>query len=74
MDNTITDHELTEFLRRTEEAANGYLQGDVDRYLELLHHANDFTLLRPNGGPATRYQERGAELGSWPIPFRDGEA
>ena len=48
MDTTITDQELTEFLRRGEEAATAYLQGDVERYLDLLHHAEGFTLLRPN--------------------------
>ena len=74
MDNTIIDHELTEFVRRAEEAANAYLRGDVDRYLDLLHHANGFTLLRPNGGPASRHEERAAELRSWPNPLRDGEA
>jgi ketosteroid isomerase-like protein len=74
VDNTITDHELTEFVRRAEEAANAYVRGDVDRYLDLLHHANGFTLLRPNGGPASRHEERAAELRSWPNPFRDGEA
>ena len=73
MDNTITDHELTEFVRPAEEAANAYLRG-VDHYLDLLHHANGFTLLRPNGGPASRHEERAAELRSWPNPFRDGEA
>jgi ketosteroid isomerase-like protein len=31
-------------------------------------------LLRPNGGPASRHEERAAELRSWPNPFRDGEA
>lgn len=50
---TITDQELTEFIRRAEEAATAYVQGAVDRYLDLLHHADGFTLMRPNGGPAS---------------------
>ena len=74
MDTTITDQELTEFVRRAEEAATAYVQGDVDRYLDLLHHADGFTLLPPDGGPASRHRERAAELRSWRSPFRDGEA
>jgi ketosteroid isomerase-like protein len=31
MDTTITDLELTEFVRRAEEAADAFVQGDVDR-------------------------------------------
>lgn len=73
MDTTISDQELTEFVRRAEEAATAYVQGDVERYLHLLQHADGFTLLRPTGGPATRHQERAAELRSWPNPLRDGE-
>jgi ketosteroid isomerase-like protein len=71
---TITDQELTEFIRRAEEAATAYVQGDVDRYLDLLHHADGFTLMRPNGGPASRHEDRATELRSWPNPLRDGEA
>ena len=74
MGTPITDQELSEFRRRTEEAATAYVQGDVDGYLELLHHADGFTLMRPNGGPASRHEERAAELRSWPNPLRDGEA
>ena len=74
MGTTITDQELTEFIRRAEEAATAYLQGDWDRYLDLLHYADGFTLMRPNGRPASRHEERAAELRSWRNPFRDGEA
>jgi hypothetical protein len=38
------------------------------------HHADGFTLMRPNGGPASRHEDRAAELRSWPNPLRDGEA
>lgn len=74
METTITDQELTEFVRRAEEAAVAYVQGDVNHYLELVKHAEGFTLLPPRGGPASRHQERAAELRSWPSPFREGEA
>ena len=71
---TITDEDLTEFVLRAEEAATAYVQGDVNRYLSLVHHEDGFTLLRPDGGPASRHPKRAAELESWRSPFRDGEA
>lgn len=69
----ITDEELADFVRRAEEATSAYMSGDMDRYLDLVHHADGFTLLRPDGGPASRHRERAAELSSWGSPFRDGE-
>ena len=30
----------------------------MDRYLELIHHAEEFTLLPPYGGPAGRHEHR----------------
>ncbi len=74
MDTTITDQKLTEFVRRTEEAAAAWVQGDMDGYLDRVHHANGFTLLAPLGGPPSRHQERAAEFKEWHSPFRDGEA
>jgi ketosteroid isomerase-like protein len=71
---TNTDQDLTEFVRRAEEAAAAFMQGDVDRYLDLVHHADGFTLLPPNGGPASRHPNRAAEFEGWRSPFRDGEA
>jgi len=74
MDTTITGQELAEFVRRAEEAAEAYVQGDMGRYLDHVQHAEGFTLLPPYGGPPGRHQERSAELASWQSPFRDGEA
>ena len=58
MEERISDEELTEFVRRTEEAADAWVRGDMDRYLDLIHHARGFTLLAPFGGPATQHDER----------------
>ena len=55
MGDRITDDELTEFVRGTEEAADAWVRGDMDRYLELIHHARVsrcWPLLVP--GDATR--------------------
>ena len=51
--------------RRAEEAARAYVSGDVDLYLELVHHARGFTLLPPFGGPFSAHEDRRAEVRSW---------
>jgi hypothetical protein len=32
MDERISDHDLSEFIRQNEEAADAYVRGDMDRY------------------------------------------
>lgn len=56
---------MSALLRGAEEAARAYLSGDVDRYLDLVHHARGFTLLPPFGGPASAHEDRRAEVRSW---------
>jgi len=74
MDSTSTDEDLHELVRRTEVAADAWVRGDMDRYLDLVHHAAGFTLMPPNGGPASRHEDRRAEFSGWITPFADGEA
>jgi ketosteroid isomerase-like protein len=68
------DGELAGFVRHAEEAADAWVRGDMNRYLDLVHHAAGFTLLPPTGGPASRHQDRAAEFSGWVSPFADGEA
>jgi ketosteroid isomerase-like protein len=74
MDATSTEDDLPEFVQRVEEAADAWVRGDMNRYLDLVHHAAGFTLMPPNGGPASRHENRGAEFSGWTTPFTDGEA
>jgi len=74
MDERISDEELTEFVRRTEEAADAWVRGDMDRYLDLVHHAQGFTLLAPFGGPATQHEERAEGVRASADYFQGGEA
>ncbi|HEY5848159.1 MAG TPA: DUF4440 domain-containing protein [Microlunatus sp.] len=74
MDKIITDEQLTELIRSTEQAADAYVRGDMDDYLSLMHHARGFTLLPPYGGPASRHENRPEEIRSSPALFRGGEA
>lgn len=45
--------ELAGLLRRTDLANAALLRGDIGGYLELISHAEDFTLMTPFGGPPT---------------------
>ncbi|SRR6266536_3943520 len=49
----ITDEELGKLAERVREAAGALMQGDIRRYLALVNHAPDYTLMPPTGGPTT---------------------
>jgi hypothetical protein len=71
---TITDEELADLVRRTEEATAAFICGDMRRYLELTPHAPGFTLMNPFGGPPTRYDNRAESLEKVAGYFAGGEA
>jgi hypothetical protein len=50
----VTDEELAELIRRTAEAASAFMRGEIRRYLMLITHADDYTLMAPFGGEPTR--------------------
>ncbi len=70
----MTDEDRNEFVRSVEEAADAWVRGDMSPYLDLVHHAPGSTLLAPDGGPASRHENRAAEFSGWISPFADGEA
>ena len=47
----ITDEELGKLVERVRETTAALMQGDVRRYLGLVNHAPDYTLMPPTGGP-----------------------
>jgi ketosteroid isomerase-like protein len=63
---SITDKELTGLIQRTAEANSAFMRGDMSRYLTLITHADDYTLMAPFGGAPKRgfdvSSERLAEL------------
>ena len=63
---SITEEELADLVRRTAEANSAFMRGDMGRYLALITHADDHTLMAPFGGAPTRgfdtSSERLAEL------------
>jgi len=70
----ITDEELADLIRRTEEATLAFMRGDMSRYLELTPHARGFTLMNPFGGVPTRYDNRAESLAKAASYFKAGEA
>jgi hypothetical protein len=71
---TISDDELAELVRRTEEATTAFMRGDMDRYIALTPHARGFTLMNPFGGPPNRYEDRTESLREAADYFKRGEA
>ena len=51
---TAADHELDELVRRVTEAAEALIRGDAERYVALIRHADDYTLMSPYGGDTVR--------------------
>lgn len=50
----VGDEEVSGLVERAAEAASAFIRGDMRRYVELIEHADDYTLLAPFGG-APRY-------------------
>jgi ketosteroid isomerase-like protein len=71
---TISDPELAELVRRTEEATSAFMRGDMERYLALTLHARGYTLMNPLGGLPTRYEDRSESLREAADYFKAGDA
>jgi Domain of unknown function (DUF4440) len=70
----ISDKELAELVRRTEEATTLFMRGEMDRYLELTEHASGYTLMNPLGGPPQQFEDRAESLRESAGFFQGGEA
>jgi ketosteroid isomerase-like protein len=73
-DERITDEELAELVRRTEDATSAWMRGDMERYLTLTSHIQGFTLMNPFGGAPARYEERTESIRAAAGYFQGGEA
>ncbi len=74
MSQPLSDKDLDVFVLEAEEAAGAYVRGDMERYVELVHHAEQFTLLPPYGGPANRHENRAETVRASVGFIKDGEA
>jgi len=49
----MTHEELAALVDRVREATGALMRGDIRRYLALVNHAPDYTLMSPTGGPTS---------------------
>ena len=57
----FTDEDFADLIQRVEDAAIAYINGEMDTYLTLIKHADDYTLMQPFGGAVTRGFDASAE-------------
>jgi ketosteroid isomerase-like protein len=72
---TTSDDELAGLVRQQAEAASAFMRGDMTRYLELIKHADDYTLMAPFGGePRHGFDESPEYKAELERYFTDGDA
>ena len=69
----VTGADVTELVRHTAEAASAYIRGDIRKYLTLIKHGDDYTLMPPYGGEPRRGFDAKEALETTPKMFRGGE-
>jgi ketosteroid isomerase-like protein len=65
---------VTDLIEQARQATAAYIQGDIHRYLALIEHAEDYTLMPPYGGEPRRGFDVAEALETTPKMFRGGEA
>lgn len=67
--------DVEDLVRTTAEAASAIIAGDIRRYVELIRHADDYTLMPPYGGDTWRgFDDSPEALDAMARFFRGGEA
>jgi ketosteroid isomerase-like protein len=49
----VTDADLAELIELVAEATSAFIRGDMRRYVALIKHTDDYTLMSPTGGDTT---------------------
>ena len=74
-DGDTTESEVADLVRRCADAAAAFIRGDMRTYLELITHADDYTLLAPFGGePRHGFDSSDEALQGMAQYFTGGEA
>lgn len=70
-----SEQELVDLVRNSEVRASAFMRGDMDRWSGMTRIADDFTLMQPFGGEASRGFDNGPErLAQLASYFRNGDA
>ena len=71
----ISEQDITALIARWSEAAQLYMDGDLRAYAAIARHAEDYTLLPPNGGDARSGFDGSDDAVEWTArTFRGGQA
>ena len=71
----ISEQDITALIARWSEAAQLIMNGDLRAYAAIARHAEDFTLLPPNGGDArSGFDGSDEAVEWWARTFRGGQA
>ena len=71
----VPDQEVADLINDTVEAASAFINGDMRRYVELIKHSDDYTLLAPFGGePRRGFDDSDEALDATSRYFQGGEA
>jgi ketosteroid isomerase-like protein len=71
----ITEQDIAALIARWSEAAQLYIDGDLRAYAAIAMHAEDYTLLPPNGGDTRSGFDGSDEAVEWTArTFRGGQA
>lgn len=74
-DDHVHDDEVAELARRVSQAAVAFIRGDMAAYMDLITHAEDYTLMAPYGGDIRRGFDRSEKaLAANAETFRGGDA
>ena len=71
----VSQNDVAEVVRLAAQAASALIRGDVHGYVGLVRHADDYTLMDPNGGELRRGFDSSEEsLAALARFFQGGEA
>jgi ketosteroid isomerase-like protein len=74
-DTDATEAEFAELVERVREATSAFINGDIRRYISLVDHADDFTLMPPEGGETVHgFEGTDAEIDGMEQFFKSGDA
>ena len=72
---TASEQEVADLVRKTEARASAFMRGDMDKWADLTRIADDFTLMQPFGGAASRgFDMSPARLARLASYFGNGDA
>jgi hypothetical protein len=70
----ITEQDIAALIARWSEATQRYIDGDLRGYAAIVRHAEDYTLLPPNGGDARSGFDSSDDAVEWTArTFRGGQ-